>query len=45
MVAKVMTGIESRNANLMDNFLDSPIKSAAVIVMPAREVPGINAKA
>ena len=44
-VASVITGIDNKNAYLIDNALDKPINKAAVIVIPDRETPGIRAKA
>ena len=40
-----MTGIDNKKENLTDKDLDNPIKSAAVMVIPERDVPGIKAKA
>ena len=41
--AKTITGIDNKNENLADATLEKPKKSAAVIVIPEREVPGIKA--
>ncbi len=45
IVARVITGIDKRNAYLIESALDRPISKAAVIVIPVQEVPVIKAKA
>ena len=40
-----MMGMDNRKENFAEDDGESPISSAAVIVMPEREVPGINAVA
>ena len=44
-VARAITGIDKRNAYFIVRALERPISKAAVIVMPARDVPGIKARA
>jgi hypothetical protein len=45
VVAIAITGIDNKKENLTDKDLDRPINSAAVMVIPERDVPGIKAKA
>lgn len=42
--APKIVGMLSKNANFDESFKFKPISSAAVIAVPDREAPGINAK-
>ena len=42
-LAQSITGIASRNVNSTASFLENPIKSIAMIVIPDLEVPGNTA--
>ena len=42
-LAPSITGIASRNVNSTASFLENPIKSIAMIVIPDLEVPGNTA--
>ena len=45
IITIAIAGIDNKKENLTDKDLDRPINSAAVMVMPERDVPGIKAKA
>jgi hypothetical protein len=44
MLAAIITGIDNRKENRAASVLEKPKKSAAVIVIPDLDVPGITAK-